>query len=111
MAKMALSYTHVFGEEAYESLLHFMKAERNDALDEVTSDFMEISTKLDPQIQLFCAWEMVPTDQSYAERFAQTKTFLQNKAIKNVAQAAVNIGTLPWKTGTVSDTSQFHARH
>lgn len=40
MAKIALGMSSIFGNEAFEALLQFMKAERNDALDEVTNDFM-----------------------------------------------------------------------
>jgi hypothetical protein len=103
MAKIALLTSSVFGHEAYESLLEFMRAEKNDTLDEVTNDFMEISNKLAPPIELFCAWEQVPTDVSYSERFAQKlPSLLQQKAFKASARAVLDLGSATFKTGTVS---------
>ena len=43
MAKIALLCSSVFGNEAYESLLSFMRTEKNDTLDEVMTDFMGIA--------------------------------------------------------------------
>ena len=100
LANLALLTSSVFGADAYEALLEFMRTEKNDTLDEVTNDFMEISNKLAPPIELFCAWEQVPTDVSYSERFAQKlPSLLQHKAFKASARAVLDLGV---KAGTVS---------
>lgn len=64
MAKIALLYNAAFGTDAYESLLSLMRTEKNDALDEIKHDFMEITKMYNPPIDLLCIWEMVPTDIS-----------------------------------------------
>lgn len=64
MAKLALMINSSFGSDAYESLISFMRAEKNDALDEVTNDFMEITKLLNPTIELLCVYEQVGTDIS-----------------------------------------------
>ena len=103
MAKIAIYTNQVLGHEAYESLLQFMKAERNDALDEVTNDFMEISGKLAPPIELFCAYEQVATNVSYSDRVVQKLPgLLQHNAFKASARAVVGLGTMTLKVGTVS---------
>lgn len=104
MAKVALLYSSVFGNEAYESLLSFMRTEKNDTLDEVTDDFVEISNKLVPPIELFCAWEQVPTQVSYGERAAQKiPRLLQHKFFKAGARKAMEVGcSAMLGNGTVS---------
>ena len=99
MAKIALLYSSVFGDEAYESLLSFMKSDRNDPLDEVRGDFEEICGKLVPPIELFCAWEQNPTSVSYTERFAQIAPGLLNqtffkKLMETSLSAALGSGTV-----------------
>lgn len=108
MAKIALGISSMFGNEAFEALLHFMKSERNDALDEVTNDFMDISTKLAPPIDLFCAYETVPTDVAYSERLAQKlPRLLQLKAFKAGARVVVDLGSKTFKAGTVSKLLRY----
>ncbi|GIZ38925.1 hypothetical protein CKM354_000232400 [Cercospora kikuchii] len=98
MAKIALMYSSVFGHDAYESLLSFMRTEKNDTLEEVTNDFVEISNKLVPPINLFCAYEQVPTAVSYSERMGPV--FYQNKALKAGAKAILDFGGAAFATGT-----------
>ncbi|PIB00567.1 Ankyrin repeat domain-containing protein 17 [Cercospora beticola] len=98
MAKLALMYSSVFGNEAYESLLSFMRSEKNDTLEEVTHDFMEISNKLVPPIDLFCAYETVPTATSYSERY--TPWLLQSKAFKAGTKALLDFGGAAFSAGT-----------
>ena len=104
MAKIALLYSSVFGNEAYESLLSFMRTEKNDTLDEVTNDFMEISNKLVPPIALCCFYEQVPTDVSYSERVAQKiPGLLQHKFFKAGARKVMEVGfSKAFGAGTVS---------
>ncbi|KAK5707221.1 hypothetical protein LTR17_020910 [Elasticomyces elasticus] len=107
MAKVALLYSSVFGSDAYESLLSFMRTEKNDTLDEVTNDFMEISGKLAPPIELICVYEQVPTDVDYAERFMgspKMNGLLQHKFFRPGAKKILEVGVsmLP---GTVSITA------
>lgn len=103
MAKIALLYSSVFGIEAYESLLSFMRAEKNDALDEVTHDFMEICSKLTPPIDLFCAYEQVPTDVSYSQRMTDAAPrLLQHKFFRAGTKAILDLGGAAFKSGTVS---------
>lgn len=110
MAKIALLHSSVFGNEAYESLLSFMRTEKNDTLDEVTNDFVELSNKLIPPIDLCCAYETVPTDVSYSERVVQNiPTLFQNKMFKAGARALVDLGSLTFGAGTVSTTSTAKA--
>jgi hypothetical protein len=99
MAKIALLYSSVFGNEAYESLLSFMKSEKNDVLDEVTNDFLEICKNLAPPIELFCAWEQNPTSVSYSERISENAPSLlsQNffkKLMETSFSAALGSGTV-----------------
>ena len=106
MAKIALLYSNIFGNEAYESLLSSMRTEPNDILDEVTNDFMEISSKLVPPIDLFCAWEQVPTDVSYYEWAAQKiPNLLQHKFFKAGARKFMEVGIPALGAGTVSKNS------
>lgn len=104
MAKVALLYSAIFGHEAYESLLSFMRTEKNDVLDEVTSDFVEISGNLTPPIELFCAYEQVPTDYTkFYEKFAQNApSLLQNKFFRASAQRILDKGFSALGAGTVS---------
>jgi hypothetical protein len=103
MARMALLYSSVFGNEAYESLLSFMRTEKNDILDEVTSDFMEICSKLVPPVDLFCAWEQNPTAVSYSERVAsKVPGLLQQQFFKAGARKFMETGFSAFGTGTVS---------
>ena len=103
MAKIALLYSSVFGNEAYESLLSFMRTEKNDTLDEVTSDFMEICSKLVPPIELFCAWEQVPTAASYSDRVAsKVPALLQQQFFKAGARRFMEMGFSAFGSGTVS---------
>lgn len=104
MAKIALLYSNIFGNEAYQSLLSFMKTEKNDVLDEVTEDFMEISHKLAPPISLVCVWEQVPTDVSpYADRFTSSlPPLLQHKSFKAGARKLLEVGFSALGTSTAS---------
>lgn len=68
MAKVALLYSSIFGDKAYEALLEFMRTENNDTLDEVRDDFVELCGKLVPPVELFCAYEEVASDESYSSR-------------------------------------------
>ncbi len=80
-----------------------MRSENNDALDEVTNDFMEISSKLAPPIELLCIWEQVPTSVSYSDRIAQSlPRLMQHKAFTSSARAVLDLGAMAFKTGTVS---------
>lgn len=95
MAKVALLYSSVFGNDAYESLLSFMRTETNDTLDEVVSDFMEIREKLVPKIELFCAYEEVPTDVAYAERMVNSpkmSSLTQHKFFRAGAKKLMEVG-------------------
>lgn len=103
MAKIALLYSSVFGNEAYESLLSFMKTEKNDFLDELTDDFMEISNKLVPPIELICFWEQVATDISYADRLTSNLPgLLQHSFFRVSARKVMDIGLSALGTSTVS---------
>jgi hypothetical protein len=99
MAKLALAYSSVFGNEAYESLLEFMKAEKNDALDEVTHDFIEISNKLSPAIDILCVWEKVATSVDYSERIIPA--LLQQKLFKTGVKKILEVGLSAMAAGTV----------
>ena len=109
MAKIALLYSSVFGNDAYEALLSFMRTERNDTLDEVTSDFMEISNKLVPRIDLFCVYEQVATEVAYSERFAnKMPSLLQHKFFKASARTFMEVGiSAGLGSGTVSKVHHF----
>lgn len=50
MVKLALLYTEVFGKDAFDSLLAFMRAEKNDTLEELREDFVEYCKKLSPSV-------------------------------------------------------------
>ena len=103
MAKIALLYSSVFGNDAYESLLSFMRSEKNDTLDEVTSDLMEICGRLVPPIDLFCAWEQNPTAVSYSEKISQkVPGLLQQQFFKAGARKFMEAGFSAFGTGTVS---------
>ncbi|EME79345.1 uncharacterized protein MYCFIDRAFT_142548, partial [Pseudocercospora fijiensis CIRAD86] len=103
MAKIALLYSSVFGHEAYESLLSFMKTEKNDVLEETTEDFIEISSKLVPPIELFCAWEMEETAVSYAGKVTSNLPgLLQHKFFKTGAKRVMEVGLSAFGTSTVS---------
>jgi hypothetical protein len=103
MAKIALLYSSVFGNDAYESLLSFMRTEKNDTLDEVTNDFMEICSKLVPPVDLFCAWEQIPTAHSYSERVAsKVPVLLQQQFFKAGARKFMETGFSAFGSGTVS---------
>jgi hypothetical protein len=104
MANIALYYSSIFGNEAYDSLLYFMKTEKNDTLDEITEDFMEINDKLTPPITLVCVWEQVPTAVSYSERFVSSlPKLMQHKAFKASARAVLDVGSsIALKNSTVS---------
>ena len=109
MAKVALLYSSVFGNDAYESLLSFMRTEKNDTLDEVVNDFMEISGKLLPPIELCCAYEQVPTDEAYAKRAMDSpkiSRLMQHKYFKAGAKRFMEAGfsLLP---GTVSELHTY----
>jgi hypothetical protein len=105
MAKIALLYSSVFGNDAYESLLSFMRTEKNDTLDEVTNDFMEICSKLVPPVDLFCAWEQIPTAHSYSERVAsKVPILLQEQFFKAGARKFMETGFSAFGTGTVGET-------
>lgn len=104
MAKIALMYSSVFGNDAYESLLSFMKFEKNDVLEEVTNDFVEICNKLVPPMELFCAWEQVPTAQDYSDRImSQVSGLLQHPLFKIGARKIFERGFSATGTGTVSE--------
>jgi len=106
MARLALLYSSVFGHDAYESLLSFMRSENNDTLDEVTNDFMEISSKLVPAIELCCVHEQVRTAVSYSEKIAQKMPqFMQQMGIKASARAMLDWGTSALGTGEVSQAA------
>lgn len=100
MARIALLYSSAFGNEAYEALLHFMRSENNDILQEVTNDFVELCGKLSPSIELYCFWEQIPTDVSYSERYLPS--LMQHKAFKISAQALASMGLGALNAGTVS---------
>lgn len=102
MAKIALLYSSVFGEDAYQSLLAFMHTERNDTLEEVTNEFMDICHKLLPPIDVFCAYEQVPTVISYGDRLAQkAPTLLKNGFFKAGARRFMEHGFAALGAGKV----------
>lgn len=103
MAKIALLHSSVFGQDAYESLLAFMRTEKNDTLDEVTSDFMEICTRLVPPVDLFCAWEQIPTAMSYSDRLPN---LLQQPFLKQGARMVMDFGISAFGASTVSQDLQ-----
>lgn len=110
MAKLALLYSSVFGNDAYESLLSFMSTEKNDTLDEVTNDFMEICRRLEPPIELFCAWEQIPTAMSYSERVtSKVPGLLQQQFFKSGARKLMETGLFALGSGTVSDACPYQA--
>lgn len=105
MARIALMYSSVFGSDAYESLLSFMRTEKNDILDEVTSDFVEIYSKMNPPIDIVCVWEMVSMDYSQMLVDGIMKRGpLQYKAFKASAKAVLDVGGM-FKTEAVSRPS------
>jgi hypothetical protein len=108
MARMALLYNSVFGNEAYESLLTFMRTEKNDTLEEVTNDFMEISSKLVPPIELLCIWEQMPSEVQYSKKIAdKLPGLLQHKALRASARAVLDLPSLAFgKAGTVSESKR-----
>ena len=78
-----------FGDEAHESLLELMKSERNDVLEEISNDFMEIGSRLLPPIDLVCVYEVVPTDISkYAGKVLPG---VLQQAFKASARAVANL--------------------
>lgn len=111
MAKIALLYSSVFGNDAYESLLSFMSTEKNDTLDEVTNEFMEICGRLAPPIDLFCAWEQVPTAFTYSERVtSKVPGLLQQPFFKTGARKLMETGLFALGSGTVSGLTAHKAR-
>ncbi|QIW94960.1 hypothetical protein AMS68_000478 [Peltaster fructicola] len=101
MAKIALMYSSVFGNEAYESLLQFMKAEKNDTLEEVVADFVEISAKANPPIDLYCVYEEEPTKTSYAEKgISKMNGLLQHNFFKAGATMLFEVGLNALGAGT-----------
>jgi hypothetical protein len=111
MAKIALLYSSVFGNDAYESLLSFMRTEKNDTLDEVTADFMEICTKLTPPVDLFCAWEQNPTAASYSERVSsKVPGLLKQEFFKAGARKFMETGFSAFGSGTVSSVQYSQLR-
>lgn len=107
MARVALQYSAIFGNDAYESLLSFMSTQKNDNLDDVTEDFMEISNKLNPPIELFCAWEQNPTKIDYSERaLASVPALLEHRFFKAGARKLVEIGLTAVGGGTVSSPAK-----
>ncbi|KAF2148555.1 hypothetical protein K461DRAFT_232934, partial [Myriangium duriaei CBS 260.36] len=107
MAKLGLLYTSVFGQEGYEALLSFMKNERNDTLDEVTSDFVAICNKFVPPIDLFCAYEEMEIDASkFVEKATQkAPALLSHQFFKDGATRLLNKGHSSLGYGQVSITS------
>lgn len=102
MAKIALMYSSIFGNEAYEALITLMRSEKNDALDEVTSDFMEICNKLTPPMDLVCVWEQLPTVVSYSEKIAKRLPgLLQQPIFKAGVRRFIEAGFSVFGTGTV----------
>ncbi|KAK5115752.1 hypothetical protein LTR62_000841 [Meristemomyces frigidus] len=98
MAKVALLYNSVFGNDAYEDLLEFMRAEKNTTLDEVRDDFVEFCNKLKPPIDLLCAWEQKPMDASFSTNWMQKLPKLgQHKYFAAGARAVVGAGL--WSVG------------
>lgn len=80
-----------------------MRTERNDVLDEVTDDFMEINSRLVPPIELFCAWEQVATAVSYADRaMGNLPALLEHKVFKASARRMMKVGLSAFGTSTVS---------
>lgn len=99
MAKLALAYSSVFGNEAYESLLEFLKSEKNDALDEVTNDFIEISSNLSPKIDILCVWEKVSTSVAYSDKIIPA--LLQQTLFKTGVKKILDVGLSAMAAGTV----------
>ena len=111
MAKVALLCSSVFGNEAYESLLSFMRTEKNDTLDEVMTDFMGICSKLVPPVDLFCAWEQNPTAASYSERVSsKVPGLLQQEFFKAGARNFMETGFSAFGSGTVSSVQDSQLR-
>ncbi|KAK5125182.1 hypothetical protein LTR85_000858 [Meristemomyces frigidus] len=99
MAKIALLYSSMFGNEAYEALLTFMRTEKNDTLDEVREDFVEFCGKLNPPVDLFCAYEEVPSDVSFSSRLIP-KGLLQHKYFATPVRAVTGAGLRAFGAGT-----------
>lgn len=100
---MALLYSSIFGSEAYEALLQFMRTEKNDTLDEIVTDFVEISNKLVPPMDVVCVWEQIPTSVSYADRgFTKMNGLLQHNFFKASAAMLIEVGLNAFGAGTVS---------
>ncbi|KAK4573996.1 hypothetical protein LTR86_001757 [Recurvomyces mirabilis] len=101
MARIALMYSSVFGSDAYEALLTFMKAEKNDVLDEVREDFVEFCNKLVPAIEVYCFWEQVSSDVAYSTDIAQKLGKLgQHKYFAAGARAVTNVTLRKLGAGT-----------
>ncbi|KAK3669911.1 hypothetical protein LTR78_010222 [Recurvomyces mirabilis] len=101
MARIALMYSSVFGSDAYEALLTFMKAEKNDVLEEVREDFVEFCNKLIPAIEVYCFWEQVSSDVAYSTDIAQKLGKLgQHKYFATGARAVTNVTLRKLGAGT-----------
>lgn len=100
MAKIALLYSSVFGNEAYESLLQFMSTEKNDPLDELTDDFVEICNRFNPRIELVCAYEQVAMQVVYSEKIVPA--LLSHSVFMSGVRSLMDFGLSSFGAGTVS---------
>ena len=105
MARVATMYSSVFGNDAYEELLTFMRAEKNDVLDEVREDFVDFCNKLDPPAEIYCLWEQVGMDVAYSPEIQ--KGGMVSKIFNTGARAITGAALRGLGADTVSRSKLF----